>query len=198
MAKSDRLIHAYMALRGQIARLVMRIVPPNEVEDIVQETYVRICGVDDKEVIRKPRSYLFRTARNLALDHIKRSESRLTAGADIDGLPLEDLLAPSELDPTYAQVASDEEFALFCEAVRSLPRQCRRAFVLKKVYGYTLKEIMAEMDLGRPTVETHIINGTKRCVRYMRNRQQGWPLPVRKDSRNTSRHSSKGRQGDGA
>ena len=77
-----------------------------------------------------------------------------------------------ELDSTYALAVSAEEFALLCEAVRSLPRQCRRAFVLKKVYGYTQKEIMAEMGLGQATVETHIVNGTKKCVQYMRVQQK--------------------------
>ena len=197
MAESDRLIDTYIALREQIARLVMHIVPPKEVEDIVQETYVRICQVDNIDAIREPRSYVFRTAQNLALDHVKRAESRLSAGTDIDELPAEDLLSPSEMDPTHAQVASDEEFALFCEAVRTLPRQCRRAFVLEKVYGYTLKEIMAEMALGQPTVETHIINGTKKCVQYLRDRQEGQLLPAnRLTSRNTNRHSSKGRRGE--
>ena len=192
MSQSDRLLDAYIALRGQIARLVMNIVPPKEVEDIVQETYVRICQVENKDAIREPRSYLFRTARNLALDYVKRSESRLAGSADIDELPTEDLPAPSEKDPTHAQVASEEEFALFCEAVRTLPRQCRRAFVLKKVYGYTLKEIMAEMDLGQATVETHIVNGTKRCVRYLRDRQEARRLPAGHSSRNSGRHSSNG------
>ena len=73
---------------------------------------------------------------------------------------------------TYTQVVSDEEFVMFCEAVRELPKQCRRAFILKKVYGYTLKEIMAEMGVGQPTVETHIVNGTKKCVQYLRDRQE--------------------------
>ena len=99
------------------------------------------------------------------------------------------------MDPTQALVASVEEFALFCEAVRSLPRQCRRAFVLKKVYGYSLKEIMAEMGLGQPTVETHIVNGTKRCVQYLRDRQQGRRMPAGRLSRIGKRHSSKGRGG---
>lgn len=195
MAEPDRLIDAYLALREQIAQLVMRIVPPKEVEDVVQETYVRICRVDPKEAIRDPRSYVLRTARNLALDHVKRSESRLTAGTDMDALSA-DFLLPDEMDPTQARVASDEEFALFCEAVRSLPRQCRRAFVLKKVYGYSLKEIMAEMDLGQPTVETHIVNGTKRCVQYLRDRQQGRRLPAGLFSRNRRHHSSRGRGGE--
>ena len=66
MAESDRLIDVFIALRGQIARLVMSIVPPKEVEDIVQETYVRVCQVENRYQIRDPRAYLFRTARNLA------------------------------------------------------------------------------------------------------------------------------------
>ncbi len=196
MAESGRLIDKFLALRDQLARLVMSIVPPKEVEDIVQETYVRVCQVENRHHIRDPRAYLFRTARNLALDHVKRSESRLTVSADLDALPEEALLSPPESDPTHAQVASDEEFALFCEAVRSLPRQCRRAFVLKKVYGYTLKEIMAEMDLGRPTVETHIVNGTKRCVQYLRERQVERVLPAERPSRGTNRHPAKGRRED--
>ncbi len=195
MAGSDRLIDAYLELRGQLARLVMRIVPPKEVEDIVQEAYVRICRVDDQEVIREPRSYLFRTVRNLALDHVKRSESRLTTSADMDELPPEEMPVSSEADPIYTQAASDEEFALFCEAVRSLPRQCRRAFVLKKVYGYTLREIMVEMGLSQATIETHITNGTKRCVQYMRKRRQP---AVTRASGNTSRHSSMGHQREDA
>ena len=74
MAEPDRLIDTYLALREQIAHLVTRIVPPKQVEDVVRETYVRICRVDPKETIREPRSYVVRTARNLALDHVKRSE----------------------------------------------------------------------------------------------------------------------------
>ena len=196
MVERDRLIDTYIALREQIANLVTRIVPPKEVEDIVQETYVRICRVDPREAVREPRSYVLRTARNLALDHVKRSESRLTAGTDMDGLAAGDGGLPADADPTQARVASDEEFALFCEAVRSLPRQCRRAFVLKKVYGYSLKEIMAEMDLGQSTVETHIVNGTKRCVQYLRDREASRPLHASLPSRNRRRHSSKGRGGE--
>ena len=154
-------------------------------------------GSITRRAIRDPRSYVLRTARNLALDHVKRSETRLTAGTDMDGLLPGESVLPAEADPTQARVASDEEFALFCEAVRSLPRQCRRAFVLKKVYGYSLKEIMAEMDLGQPTVETYIVNGTKRCVQYLRARQQGRSLPAGL-SRNGRRHSSKGRGGTDA
>ena len=168
MAELERWIETYLALRGRLARLVMGIVPPKEVEDIVQETYVRVCQIENKDSIREPRSFLFRTAQNLALDHVKRAETRLTSGTnDIDDCGLAGR-APID-DETYAQVTSNEEFALFCDAVRHLPKQCQRAFVLKKVYGYTLREIAEEMGVGLPTVESHIVAGTKKCVQYLRD-----------------------------
>lgn len=178
MGEPDRLFETFMALRGSLARLVRGIVPPKEVEDIVQETYVRVCQVERRAGIREPRSFLFRTARNLALDHLKRSESRLTAGVDV----IDDVIAVDiglQSDATYAQVASDEEFVLFCEAVRHLPKQCRRAFILKKVYGYSLKEIAAEMGIGQPTVESHIVAGMKRCVKFLRDREEQRPAGAR-------------------
>ena len=167
MPGSDRILETFVSLRGRISRLVMGIVPPKEVEDIVQETYVRVCQVENIDAIREPRSFLFRTAQNLALDHVKRAETQLTSGTDdLDEIPAP---GPAALDDaTFGKVASDEEFALFCEAVRHLPKQCRRAFVLKKVYGYSLKEIATIMGVGQPTVETHIVNGTKKCVQYLR------------------------------
>ena len=158
----------YIGLRTSLARAVMGIVPPREVEDIVQETYVRVCQVKHPEDIRQPRSYLFRTARNLALDYLKRSETKYTESMDeqdIDTL----IEGRSDDDSTFDQVASNEEFALFCEAVRHLPVKCRRVFVLKKVYGYTQIEIARELDISIGTVEKHISQGIKRCTYFMQH-----------------------------
>ncbi len=162
MSQSERLLEVFTTLRTRIAGVVRRIVPPEEVEDIVQETYVRVCQVKNKDVIREPRSFLFRTAQNLALDHIKRAETRLTSSSDL----LDELYFTSEVqseDATFECVASDEKFAQFCEAVRRLPRQCRRAFVLKKVYGRTQREIAREMNISENVVENYIALGMTRC-----------------------------------
>lgn len=167
MANPDKLAEAFLTLRTRLARLVIGIVPPRDVEDIVQETYVRVCQIENKDAIREPRSFLFRTAQNLAINHVKRAEARLTDGVDA----IDEVGGVGDLscdDQTYAQVTSDEQFVLFCEAVRHLPQQCRRAYVLKKVYGYTLKEIAQEMELAESTVEKHIVAGAKKCMLYRR------------------------------
>ena len=61
----------------------------------------------------------------------------------------------------FELTSSDERFAQFCEAARRLPLQCRRAFVLKKVYGHTQLEIADIMGISQKTVETHIRTGMK-------------------------------------
>lgn len=40
MAKPDRLLEAFIDLRDRIVNVVLRIAPPQDVEDIVQETIV--------------------------------------------------------------------------------------------------------------------------------------------------------------
>ena len=191
MVKVDRILDAFISARGQLFWLVRGMVPPKDVEDIVQETYVRICQLENKSPIRYPQAFMLRTARNLALDHLKRAETRLTETVgDIDDV------AFSTHDTTYAQAVSDQEFALFCEAIRELPRQSQRAFILKKVYGYSLKEIMFEMNLGQPTIETHIVNATKKCVQYMRERNtQNMCKKDSKSPRNDRHDVSLGRLG---
>lgn len=165
MAHDARILGIYMKLRSKLARSVASLVPPGEVEDIVQETYVRICQARNIEDIESPKSFLFRIVRNLALDHRKRAETRLADAVEsIDSLPASSV---GPVDHAFEQVASNEEFGLFCEAVRLLPAQCRRAFVLKKVYGYSQAEIARAMNISPNTVENHIALGIDRCMQFM-------------------------------
>jgi RNA polymerase sigma factor (sigma-70 family) len=166
MAETDNINQVYLSIRSGLARAVLGIVPPKEIEDIVQETYVRVCQTKKKDAITAPRSFLYKTARNLALDHVKRAETRLAISMD-DTVDSEFGAAEELADVTFDEVASNEEFARFCEAVRHLPVQCRRAFVLKKVYGYSQREIAREMSITENTVEKHIALGVKRCTYFM-------------------------------
>ncbi|MFL0798169.1 MAG: RNA polymerase sigma factor [Cellvibrionaceae bacterium] len=180
MSSENILTATFIACRENLSRAVSRFVPPKEIEDIVQETYVRMCQVNSDE-IRHPRAFLMRTARNLALDHLKRAETRLVdsmegdehtnTGQHTGGF---EVLA----DETFEKVASSEEFSRFCDAVRQLPLQCRRVFVLKKVYGHSQKEIAKELSISESTVEKHIATGIKRCSYFMMARTDSASLKI--------------------
>lgn len=152
-------------------RIVSRLVPPQDIEDIVQETYVRACQFKSNEEIHSQGALMTRIARNLAIDHLKRAESRLTSSLNQSNEIEFDELS-NLADEPYEQVSSREEFALFCEAVRHLPVQCRRVFVLKKVYGHSQSEIAGKLNISENTVEKHVAQGLKRCIFYMRQHSE--------------------------
>jgi RNA polymerase sigma-70 factor (ECF subfamily) len=162
---------AYLISRNSISRFIARIVPPHEIEDIVQETYVRICQIENKDNINSLKSFMYKTAHNLALDYQKKASVRLVESVD-DFESLEQLLSNPSNDEMYEKTLSDREFSHFCEAVRQLPIQCRKVFVLKKVYGYSQREIAAQLNLSESTVEKHISTGMKRCTLFMHKNQK--------------------------
>ena len=174
MTEQNEIGAVYLSFRNALIRAISHIVPPRDIEDIVQETYVRVCQVEQKENIKYPRSFLLKTAKNLALDYVKSAGNRLNLSIDENELE-QAVNEDGERNETYGNVAAKEEFALFCEAVRCLPPQCRRAFILKKVYGFSQREIAEYMNISESTVEKHIANGIKRCSYYMTHasRQSG-------------------------
>lgn len=164
----ETVLQIFSSLRGSLVRLVATIVPPKEIEDIIQETYVRVCQVEQPSQIRCQRSFMLKVARNLAFDYVKKAETRLVSSVDNTELQaLQDALDISDVDEIYTKVVADREFSHFCEAVRRLPVQCRKVFVLKKVYGYTQKEIAEHLDLSESTIEKHIAYGIKQCTQHM-------------------------------
>jgi len=180
----------FITCRAMLARSVSGIVPPHEIEDIVQETYVRACRLGPRPEISLSRALMVKIARNLALDHIKRAEWRLTSALDEDATSvLND--AVKLTDETFAHVASDEEFSRLCELVRQLPPQCRRAFVLRKIYGYSQSEIARQMDISESTVEKHIVRGFKLCAQHML-------LPMQNPGKTVSHNKRTGFLGGGA
>lgn len=121
---------------------------------------------------------MLKTARNLALDYLKRADNKLTDSLDED---TQDNLASYKDDP-YRRAAGEQDFALFCEAVRQLPVQCRKVFVLKKVYGYSQQEIAKELGISQSTVEKHIAQGLKRCANFLDNKQDKSTMQVVRSS----------------
>lgn len=159
----------YLASRESLRRVVARIAPPSEIEDIIQETYVRICQVKEPEAITSPKSFIFTTAKNLALDYQKQAGVRLVDGIE-DWSEFERIITDANVDEAFQTQATRDELAELCEAIRLLPQQCRKVFVLKKVYGYSQKEIAQQLAISESTVEKHISSGVKRCMQYRRSR----------------------------
>ncbi len=157
----------YLSMRGQLRSMVARIVPADEVEDIVQETYLRLRRVTPGQEITYPRSYLYQTARNLALDSLKRSDNSRTTDLVEDAE-----YAASPGCATPEAVDASRSFESFCASVELLPQRARQVFVLKKVYGYTQREIAEALEIAESTVEKHVALGLRRCAEQMNQQSE--------------------------
>jgi RNA polymerase sigma factor (sigma-70 family) len=183
MSHEDKFTSLFISLRSSLARTVRGIVPPKEVEDIVQETYVRAFQSTKKDAVQEPRAFLFKIAKNLALDYARKAENRLASNTD-PAESLEDELL--SLNPTLDEAVSREEFSIFCDAVRRLPVQRRRVFVLKRVYGYTQREIATQMQISEKTVERHLTLAMQNCMEYIQPAHQSGQNDKRSPVKDTS------------
>ena len=168
MTKKVKLTSTFVDISKQLKRFVSRIVQPDDVEDIVQETFVKSYEADLKQDIQFTRSYMLKTAKHLALNHIAKWDNKFNDSLENDNeLPV--LLKSMKLEDEYT---SKERFLLFCRATEQLSSSIRKCFILKKVYGMSQKEIADQMQLSQSTVEKHIAKGLLQTMLYMREHEQ--------------------------
>lgn len=140
-----------------------------DVDDVVQESYLRLWKVRASTQIRSARALLFTVARRLALDVTRR----------VKHSPIEQVDQSAELSVTdeaariREHVEARERLALLGEAIGRLPRRCREVFVLHKVQGLSRRETAERLGLSEKTVETQVMRAMERCGAYLRRRTDG-------------------------
>jgi RNA polymerase sigma-70 factor (ECF subfamily) len=165
---------SYLEHKSILRRYLSRfLTSPDDIDDVLQETFLRAYQAEGNDArIRSPKAYLTRIARNIALKELDKRSIMVFSYLDEVASPEADASAPTE-----QEAAEHERIAVFCKAAASLPAQCRRAFLMCKVYGYSHREIAQELGISVSTVEKHLASGLRRCSEYMTAR--GY-VPVRK------------------
>lgn len=159
---------AYIASERPLKRFIARFVPNRaDVDDIAQSALLSAMDAETSRLIANPQAYLYTIARNLAI-RTHREKARDIIGY-VDGLDLAD--APCSTPSQEEAVISRERLALMCEALAALSPNCRRVFVMRKVYGYSHREISEQLGISTSTVEKHLAAGFERCVAFMRGRE---------------------------
>lgn len=153
----------YLKCRAVLAKVIGGIVKSEDVEDIVQDTFIKSYEAGLKQEIKFERTYMLRTARNLALNHVGKASERHNQSLD-------DLASlPSDLTSTSleSQVASKERFLHFCRATDTLSVEVKRVFLLKKVYAMSQRDIANYIGISESTVEKHVAKGLWQCTLYL-------------------------------
>lgn len=179
----NHIISAFYACRDGLVRSLLKMsVQPTDVDDILQETVVRVLSVGKKRVIQSPKDYLFVVSRNLVLEKLSRQSREIAT--DVEEVQISSNEASAE-----SSIIHKQKFEKFCEAVRELPDKQRHAILLRKLYGFSHDEIAAKMDVSVSSVEKYIANGIKHCRKIML--REGFDFEdAKKDTKKVSRETS--------
>jgi RNA polymerase sigma factor (sigma-70 family) len=163
MATEHKLSDVFISYSAKLRRVVSRIVHPKDIDDIVQDTFVRSYEANLKQEIKYSRSYMLKTAKNLALNHIAKWDNKFNDSIeDFSDTPIE--LTSQNFEDEFE---SKERFLIFIQATNQLATAVRKCFVLKKVYGLSQKEIAKYLHISESTVEKHVAKGLFKCSLYM-------------------------------
>jgi RNA polymerase sigma-70 factor (ECF subfamily) len=134
-----------------------------DVDDVVQESYLRIWRARLQRPIASAKSFLFQVARHLAIDLVRRERA-----SPVDGLPdLADLCVLDDGPGVVELACTREELASLARAFDALPARCRAVMILRQIEGVPQKEIARRLGLSELTVQTHVVNGLRRLEAYL-------------------------------
>jgi len=68
----------FIGYQNTIKGFISRIVKSDDIDDIVQETYVRSYEANLKQEIKYAKSYMLKTTKNIAFNHNAKWETSIT------------------------------------------------------------------------------------------------------------------------
>lgn len=151
------------ALKKYLTRFFSR---QQDVDDVAQETFLKAFASETKNDVHSPKSFLFKVAKHTALNEIAKKANNTTDY--IADSANSDVLLDEEQVSAEQEFDSKQKLIVFSKAVASLPPNCRRVFLLRKMDGLKVKEIARELDISVSGVEKHIATGLVKCSQYFR------------------------------
>jgi RNA polymerase sigma factor (sigma-70 family) len=127
-----------------------------DIEDVAQETYLRLLRAPDLREVRNPEAYLIRVASHVIAEwrHSQPSAETLTA-IDADAQLVDERTPDFELDSVVIQ----EQFE---QALATLPAAMRAVLLLKLRDDRSSKEIARVLELTDRQVKRHLARGYER------------------------------------
>ncbi|SEL35213.1 RNA polymerase sigma factor, sigma-70 family [Pseudomonas sp. NFIX51] len=152
----SRFNHVFLTQRVSLLRTLERMVNNHSTaEDLLQETYLRVTRALSERAIEHLEPFVFQTARNLALDHLRAR--RIQARTLLEDVPVEvveSVAAPlsSAEDAAHAEQLLER---LNMSLAQLSPRQ-QRIFILSRLHGHSYLEIAEKLEVSQSTVQKEL------------------------------------------
>lgn len=128
-----------------------------QAQDIAQESFLRLCRVESGELaIAEIRFWLFRVARNLALNEVGKIRTRARLWNKITGFFDKKDFTPEEF------LVKDEERKIVRGLLNLLPEHQRSALLLREQEEMSYREIALVLNVSEGKVKSDIFRARTR------------------------------------
>lgn len=155
-------------LKGFLARFFW---DQQDIEDVAQEAYLRAFIAEQHQRIDRPKAFLFRIAKNVALNELTKKSKQITDYIEETSVSV----VMGSAAAADHEVEAEETLGLYCAAVAALPEKCRQVYLLRKAHGLARKDIAERMSLSLSSVDKYLFTGVLACRAFVRERERVTP-----------------------
>jgi RNA polymerase sigma factor (sigma-70 family) len=136
----------------ELYRFLLRHLPTQEVQDVIQEAYKRFLEIDPKVLIHNPQGYVHRIAWNVVCDFRTRRKNQRVNFDSEKMQQAADNPQRVPVDPLSDQLGASQELE---HALEPLPPTQQAILILHKGHGYSNDEIARKTGLSVHTVKKY-------------------------------------------
>ncbi|WP_323635312.1 sigma-70 family RNA polymerase sigma factor [Pectobacterium polaris] len=129
---------------------------PQAAADLVQESFLRLAQrLEQQDDVDDKKAYLYKTANNLLLDHVRHQQRwQMATSVDDAEATLEYLPdAAPQLDQT---AIAQQELERLANVLATLPERTQLIFHLHRFEHMTQAQIAQQLEISLSTVEKHL------------------------------------------
>jgi len=129
-------------------------------EDLVAEIFCQLYAEDVfRTITTSYRAYLYQTVRHRSFNYLRQVRFREVGLEEVQGFSIADVQLPDAITQ-FDELSRDVE-----KAIRTLPQQRRKIYVMNRFEGQKYAEIATELGLSVRTVEVQI----RQASHHLRN-----------------------------
>lgn len=152
MIAKDFFSDLFFRYQAELRIYISRIFCEEVAEDTVQEAFKNLMKKESYDVngIVNYRAYLYKSAKNIALNNLKRKEYSDKA---LSALPE----APSAGGCVIDALSAEQSLDIVNDILENIPEKYRMTFVMNRVYGKSYSEIALELGVTVSAVEKRMM-----------------------------------------
>ena len=165
--RDETLANLYRRHLSELTRYIARTfgAGPPDPEDVAQAAFAQFAALENPQAVENPRAFLYRSARNLVVDHHRRDvvRSRFARGQ----APAPEAESSDDRDAERV-LSAKQRLSIVEQAIRAMEPRRRAVFVLNRIHELSYADISRQLAMPETTVKRLVAAAIVDCEKSLR------------------------------